>query len=85
MLTRPVGRPLNTPVVWYAGFWYQAKSWGRAWRVVAKVEWRNGELFLRVGFILANLTQPAKRVVRFHTALCQRMTGTDWKKILQTG
>src|SRR5271170_1867479 len=30
MLTRPVGRPSNTPVVWYAGFLYQAKSWNRA-------------------------------------------------------
>jgi hypothetical protein len=51
MLTRPVGRPSNAPVVWYAGFLYQAKSWDRARRVVAKVEWHQGELFPRVGFI----------------------------------
>ena len=29
MLTRPVGRPSNAPVVWYAGFLYQAKSWNQ--------------------------------------------------------
>jgi hypothetical protein len=34
---------------------YQAKSWDRARRVVAKVEWHNGELFPRVGFIVTNL------------------------------
>jgi hypothetical protein len=66
LLTRPVGRPANTPVVWYADFLYQDKSWNRARRVVAKVEWHHGELFPRVGFIVANLIRPAKRVVRFY-------------------
>jgi hypothetical protein len=65
LLTRPVGRPANVPVVWYAGFLYQAQSWNQARRVVAKVEWHNGELFPRVGFIVTNLSRPAKRVVRF--------------------
>ena len=77
LLTRPVGRPLNTPVVWYAGFLYQAKSWDRARREVAKVEWHNGELFPRVGFIVTNLTRPAKRVVRFYN---QRGTAEQWIK-----
>src|SRR5271163_3670475 len=66
LLTRPVGRPSNAPLVWYAGFLYQEQSWDRARRVVAKVEWHNGELFPRVGFIVTNLTRPAKRVVRFY-------------------
>jgi hypothetical protein len=35
LLPRPVGRPSNAPVVWYAGFLYQAKSWNQARRVVA--------------------------------------------------
>ena len=48
LLTRPVGRPSHTPVVWYAGFLYQAKSWTKARRVVAKVEWHSGELFPRL-------------------------------------
>jgi hypothetical protein len=77
LLTRPVGRPSNTPVVWYAGFFYQAKSWNRARRVVAKVEWHSGELFPRVGFIVTNLTRPAKRVVRFYN---QRGTAEQWIK-----
>ena len=77
LLTRPVGRPSNAPVVWYAGFLYQAKSWNRARRVVAKVEWHNGELFPRVGFIVTNLTRPAKRVVRFYN---QRGTAEQWIK-----
>jgi hypothetical protein len=77
LLTRPVGRPSNTPVVWYAGLLYQAKSWNRARRVVAKVEWHNGELFPRVGFIVTNLVRPAKRVVRFYN---QRGTAEQWIK-----
>jgi len=43
LLTRPVGRPSNAPVVWYADFLYQAQSGERACRVVAKVEWHKGE------------------------------------------
>jgi len=39
MLTRPVGRAANTRVVRHAGFLYQAQSWDRARRMVAKVEW----------------------------------------------
>ena len=77
LLTRPVGRPSNAPVVWYAGFLYQAQSWDRARRVVAKVEWHNGELFPRVGFIVTNLVRPAKRVVRFYN---QRGTAEQWIK-----
>ncbi len=77
LLTRPVGRPSNTPVVWYAGFLYQAKSWNRARRVVAKVEWHSGELFPRVGFIVTNLVRPPKRVVRFYN---QRGTAEQWIK-----
>src|ERR1035441_4438160 len=35
LLTRPVGRPGQKPVVWYKGFLYQAASWKTARRVVA--------------------------------------------------
>ena len=64
-------------MVWYAGFLYRAKSWDRARRVVAKVEWHNGELYPRVGFIVTNLIRPAKRVVRFYN---QRGTAEQWIK-----
>jgi hypothetical protein len=77
LLTRPVGRPSDTPVVWYAGFLYQAKSWTKARRVVAKVEWHSGELFPRIGFIVTNLKRPAKAVVRFYN---QRGTAEQWIK-----
>jgi hypothetical protein len=77
LLTRPVGRPSNTPVVWYAGFLYQAKSWSCARRVVAKVEWHNGELFPRIGFIVTNLKRSPKAVVRFYN---QRGTAEQWIK-----
>jgi Transposase DDE domain group 1 len=66
LLTRPVGRPPKKPVVTYASFHYQAQAWSRARRVVAKVEWHQGELYPRVGFIVTNLSRPAKRVVKFY-------------------
>jgi len=50
----------------YASFSYQAGSWDRKRRVVAKVEWHPGELCPRVGFIVTNLSRPAKRVVAFY-------------------
>ena len=34
--------------------------------MVAKVEWHPGELYPRVGFIVTNLSRPAKRVVAFY-------------------
>jgi Transposase DDE domain group 1 len=34
--------------------------------VVAKVEWHQGELYPRVGFIVTNLARPAKGAVKFY-------------------
>ena len=66
LLTRPVGRPSHKPVVWYKSFLYQAASWKKARRVVAKVEFHFGELFPRVGFIVTNLETDSRAVVRFY-------------------
>jgi hypothetical protein len=66
LLKRPVGRPPKKPIVSYASFRYQAKGWTKARRVVSKVEWHQGELYPRVGFIVTNLARPAKRVVKFY-------------------
>jgi hypothetical protein len=66
LLTRPVGRPPKKPIVTFASFHYQAKGWTRARRVVAKVEWHQGELYPRVGFIVTNLARPNKRGVKFY-------------------
>ena len=66
LLTRPVGRPLDEVRRFHASFSYQALSWEKQRRVVAKVEWHPGELYPRVGFIVTNLARPAERVVAFY-------------------
>jgi hypothetical protein len=77
LLTRPVGRPSYKPVVRYKSFLYQAASWTRARRVVAKVEFHFGELFPRVGFIVTNLAADQRAVVRFYN---KRGTAEQWIK-----
>jgi hypothetical protein len=66
LLKRPVGRPPREVRRYYASFHYQAQSWNKPRRVVAKVEWHPGELYPRVGFIVTNLARPAERVVAFY-------------------
>ena len=77
LLTRPVGHPPNRPIVWSHDFLYQAGSWSRPRRVIAKVEWHAGELFPRVGFIVTNLRRPEKKVVKFYNG---RGTAEQWIK-----
>ena len=77
LLTRPVGRPPHQPQVFYHSFQYQAGSWDRPRRVVAKVEWHRGELFPRVGFIVTNLSWRSKNVVKFYNG---RGTAEQWIK-----
>ena len=76
-MTRPVGRPSNMPVVWYHDFLYQAGSWEKPRRVVAKIEWHKGELFPQVGFIVTNLRRRSWRVVAFYNG---RGTAEQWIK-----
>jgi len=64
--SRPPGRASSKPVVRYKSFLYQAASWTKARRVVAKVECHCGELFPRVGFIVTNLETDGRAVVRFY-------------------
>jgi hypothetical protein len=77
LLTRPVGRPPRKPQVFYASFSYQAQSWSKPRRVVAKVEWHQGELYPRVGFVVTNLKRPAERVSKFYNG---RGTAEQWIK-----
>jgi len=77
LLTRPVGRPALKPKVLYHRFLYQAGSWDRPRRVVAKVEWHCDELFPRVGFIVTNLGRRNRRVVQFYN---KRGTAEQWIK-----
>ena len=66
LLKRPVGRPPRKPQRFFHSFEYQAQSWDRPRHVVAKVEWHQGELFPRVGFIVTNLGGAAQHVVHFY-------------------
>jgi hypothetical protein len=61
----------------YTSFRYQAGSWTRPRRVVAKVEWRPGELYPHLGFIVTNMARAAESVVGFHN---KRGTCEQWIK-----
>src|SRR5574337_362462 len=77
LLARPRGRPSHAPLVRYRSVQYQAASWDRPRRVIAKVEHHLGELFPRVGVIVTTLTGPNRAVVRFYN---QRGTAEQWIK-----
>ena len=77
LLVRPTEWPSPKPIVSYHDFTYQAQSWKVSRRVVAKVEWHQGELFPRVGFIVTNLSYPAIGIVRFCNG---RGTAEQWIK-----
>ncbi len=77
LMKRPVGRPPRKPVVKYHDFSYQAGTWDRPRRVVAKVEWHRGELFPRVGFVVTNMSARPEGVVHFYNG---RGTAEQWIK-----
>ena len=79
MLQREIAPLLIRPTEWLSpkDFVYQAQSWNVARRVVSKVEWRQGELFPRVGFIVTNLSYPNIGIVRFYNG---RGTAEQWIK-----
>ena len=77
LLKRPPGRPPQEVRRYHASFSYQAQSWNKPRRVVAKVEWHPGELYPRVGFIVTNLARPAERIVAFYN---QRGTAEQYIK-----
>jgi hypothetical protein len=56
---------------------FEAASWNRSRRVVAKVEFHFGELFPRVGFIVTNFRTSSRAVVRFYN---KRGTAEQWIK-----
>ncbi|MBM4293534.1 MAG: IS1380 family transposase [Deltaproteobacteria bacterium] len=66
-LNRPVGRPPKSGIqVKIIDLHYQAKSWSRPRRVVAKIEWRRGELFPRIGFVVTSSRLPAGKVTKVY-------------------
>jgi hypothetical protein len=77
LLTRPVGRPPKSVRRTYVSFDYQAQSWDRSRRVVAKIEWHPGQLLPTVGFVVTNLNRSAEQVVGFYN---RRGTAEQWIK-----
>ena len=77
LLVRPTEWPSPKPIVSYHDSVYQAQSWNVSRRVVAKMEWHQGELFPRIGFIVTNLSYPPKGIVRFYNG---RGTAEQWIK-----
>ena len=77
LLTRPVGRPPQKPIIQYYSFQYRAASWDKSRRVVAKIEWYAGELFPKIGFIVTNLRWKSSNVVKFYN---KRGTAEQWIK-----
>jgi hypothetical protein len=77
LLTRPVGRRPHPVRRFHANFSYQAGTWTKSRRVVAKVEWHPGELYPRVGFIVTNMSRQPERVVAFYN---KRGTCEQWIK-----
>ena len=66
LLKRPVGRPSLDVRRSYVNFTYQAGSWTKPRRIVAKVEWHPSELYSRVGFIITNMARLPENVVAFY-------------------
>ena len=77
LLKRRPGRPSISVERHFASFTYRAESWDAGRRVVAKVEWHPGELLPQVGFLITNLSVPAKRVFDFYN---RRGTAEQWIK-----
>jgi len=66
-LNRPVGRPPKNGIqVKMVDLQYQAKSWRKPRRVVAKIDWYRGELFPRIGFVVTNSRLSAGKVVKVY-------------------
>ena len=72
-----MGRDNALPDVRYHDFEYQAGSWSKSRRVVAKVTWFADRLFPAVGFIVTNLNWAPRRVTHFYN---QRGTAEQWIK-----
>jgi hypothetical protein len=75
LMTRPVGRPSKKKKVFFHDFSYRAASWDRPRRVVARVEWHQGELFPRIDFIVTNMSSSPDAVVHFYN---RRGTCEQW-------
>ena len=72
-----MGQPPKAFIVRRQGFLQQAEIWDHPRGVIAKVEWHRGELFLRAGFIVTNLTLRREGVVQFYLGLGNDRSSSD--------
>jgi len=85
-LNRPVGRPPKNGIqVKVVDLQYQAESWHKPRRVVAKIEWHQGELFPRIAFVLTNSRLSAGKLVKVYNGGAIWETGSRRAKILSAG
>ena len=77
LLKKPGEENKDRYITLYKDIVYQAKSWDKARRVIAKIEHHPDELFPRVGFIITNLKWRNKKVVKFYN---KRGTCEQWIK-----
>jgi len=62
-----VGRPPKSGIqVKLVDLGYRAQTWDKERGVVTKIEWHDGELVPRIGFILTNSKLPAGNVVKVY-------------------
>lgn len=74
---RPAGKDKKKVIVVYKDFRYQAASWDKARRIVARIEYHPSEIFPIVRFIVNNLKYQPKKVVKFYN---KRGTCEQWIK-----
>ena len=77
LLIKPGEENKDRYITLYKDIVYQAKSWDKARRVIAKIEHHPDELFPRVGFIITSLNWREKKVVKFYN---KRGTCEQWIK-----
>jgi hypothetical protein len=74
---KTIKKGLTKVITVYKDFLYQAGSWNKPRRIIAKIEQYPNELFPRVGFIVTSLRWQNKKVVKFYN---KRGTCEQWIK-----
>ena len=77
LLTRPVDWGQGQTIVQYYDLSYQAVSWQRPRRVIAKVHWHWTQLLPQASFVVTNLVATPQAVVEFYNG---RGTAEQWIK-----
>ena len=77
LVTRPADWGQGQTIVQYYDLHYQAASWQRPRRVIAKVRWHRAQLLPQASFVVTNLGTKAQQVVEFYNG---RGTAEQWIK-----